>query len=91
MIELKPWEAKIVADLLEMAGDRFSCDCCEDYDIPNSREAHEMIVEMDRESGWNEEDIRPFNPQAKTLGTSNSSMCHAFQRRIRKQLFPYQR
>ena len=91
MIELKPWEAKIVADLLDMAGDRFSNDSCEDYEIDNNREAHAMLRAMDLESGWPEEELTEFVTETKTLGTGTSRMCSAMRDRIRSQLFEFQR
>ena len=56
MIEISNAQARVVAELLDLAGDEFSNHNCNDYDIDYTPENIEFVEEMFKNDSYNDDE-----------------------------------
>jgi hypothetical protein len=92
-VSLSITELSLIAELLEMAHDQFSNHCCNDYEIKNSKEHKNLLIEMVK---WNvnqkidknaRDEINDIeNNKHKMLDTANTSLMSFLANRCREEL-----
>jgi hypothetical protein len=78
------FEKMLAADLLEKAGEKFGNHGCNDYDMPNTDQAYQLLVDFHK---WNgDPQDTPERPTGPTIHTSDFIIMYALAARLRGQL-----